>query len=150
MAAEHGHEGVVQLLILNGAAVNARGGLHGTALHAASYGGKEPVVRLLGEMDVDLNQVAHHTTALWVASVKGHLPVVHTLIELGADINKTGDDYGTPVEAAQVWGLESVVQFLINSGAHLVERQLPERPHLVLISIFLRIPANPFTGWWFS
>ncbi|KAJ6566485.1 ankyrin repeat-containing domain protein [Mycena capillaripes] len=130
MAAKEGHEGVVQLLISNGAAVNARGGLHGTALHVASYTDKEPVVRVLGEMDVDLNQVAHHTTALWVASVKGHLPVVHTLIELGADINKTGDNYGTPIEAAQVWGHQSVNDlirlpvFLSDSTEMLKTRQI--------------------------
>ena len=42
-----GHEKIVELLLRNGADVNAQGGVYGTALQAASYGGHEKVVELL-------------------------------------------------------------------------------------------------------
>ncbi|KAE9385090.1 hypothetical protein BT96DRAFT_773109, partial [Gymnopus androsaceus JB14] len=46
-AALIGNEAIVQLLLSNGADVNAQGGLFGNALQAAAYKGLEAVVQLL-------------------------------------------------------------------------------------------------------
>jgi ankyrin repeat protein len=46
-AAENGQLEMVQLLLDQGAEVNAQGGEHGNALYAASAGGHEQVVKVL-------------------------------------------------------------------------------------------------------
>jgi Ankyrin repeats (many copies) len=47
-----GHEGIVKLLVENGADINAQGGEYGSALQGASSGGHEAIVKLLVEMGV--------------------------------------------------------------------------------------------------
>jgi ankyrin repeat domain-containing protein 50 len=47
LAAENGHEKVIELLLGKSADINAQGGEYGNALQAASYGGHEKVVELL-------------------------------------------------------------------------------------------------------
>jgi ankyrin repeat protein len=45
----YGNEGIVKLLLENGAEVNAKGGEYGNALQAASFRGNEAIVKLLLE-----------------------------------------------------------------------------------------------------
>ena len=69
LAAENGHEKVVELLLGNGADVNAQGGDFGNALQAASYGGHEKVVELLLGKGADVNaQRGNYGNALQAAA----------------------------------------------------------------------------------
>ncbi|KDR65435.1 hypothetical protein GALMADRAFT_148708 [Galerina marginata CBS 339.88] len=56
-ASEEGHEGVVKMLLEEGADVNALGGWHGSALQAASEEGHEGVVKMLLENGADVDAV---------------------------------------------------------------------------------------------
>jgi hypothetical protein len=55
LAAEHGHQKMVKLLLDKGADVNAQGGTYGNALQAALQGGHEQVVKLLLDKGADVN-----------------------------------------------------------------------------------------------
>ncbi|KAJ7278295.1 ankyrin repeat domain-containing protein [Mycena rebaudengoi] len=138
-AAQSGSLGMVQLLISQGANVNAQGRYYGNALQAASQEGHEAVVQLLLNQGADaasvegheavvqllFNQGAnvnaqggHYGTALQAASVEGHEAVVQLLLNLGANVNAQGGQYGTALQAASVEGHEAVVQLLLNQGAN--------------------------------
>ena len=69
VALAEGHEAVAELLIENGADVNAQGGLYGNALQAASYEGLEAIAKLLIENGADVNaQGGYYGNALQAAS----------------------------------------------------------------------------------
>ncbi|KAJ7663673.1 hypothetical protein B0H17DRAFT_877217, partial [Mycena rosella] len=62
----------------------------GTALHAASARGHQPVVELLFQNGADVNQMAQGTIALFAASAHGRKIIVRSLIASGADSNLQG------------------------------------------------------------
>ncbi|SLM37407.1 P-loop containing nucleoside triphosphate hydrolase [Lasallia pustulata] len=113
-----GHESVVQLLLKNGADVNAQGGYYGNALQAASLDGHESVVQLLLKNKADVNaQDGFYGNALQAASLDGHESVVQLLLKNKADVNAQDGFYGNALQAASDGGHESVVQLLLRNGA---------------------------------
>ncbi|KAJ7266763.1 ankyrin repeat domain-containing protein [Mycena rebaudengoi] len=117
-ATRSGNLGMVQLLISQGANVNAEGRFHGNALQAASFNGHEEVVQLLLNRGADVNaQDGGYRTALQAASEQGHEAVVQLLLNRGADVNAQGGDYGNALLAASMNGHEAVVELLLNRGA---------------------------------
>jgi ankyrin repeat protein len=117
-AAELGYTEVLQVLISKGADFNARGGLYGNALQAASREGHEKVVQLLLDNGADINvQNGHYGNALQAASDGGHEKVVQLLLDKGADVNARGGLYGNALYAASDGGHEKVVQLLLDNGA---------------------------------
>jgi hypothetical protein len=75
-------ETVVQLLLNQGANVNAQGGQYGTALQAASMEGHEAVVQLFLNQGANVNaQGGHYGTALLV--------VARFSSEIGSNLNRT-------------------------------------------------------------
>ncbi|SLM33828.1 P-loop containing nucleoside triphosphate hydrolase [Lasallia pustulata] len=107
---------LVQLLLKNGADVNAQGGFYGNALEVASVYGHESVVQLLLKNGADVNAQGYGN-ALQAASAGGHESVVQLLLENGADVNAQGGRYGNALQAASEGGHESVVQLLLKNGA---------------------------------
>ncbi|KAE9389679.1 ankyrin [Gymnopus androsaceus JB14] len=57
-AASNGNQAIVQLLLANGADVNAQGGLYTNALYAAASKGNEAIVQLLLTNGADVNAQA--------------------------------------------------------------------------------------------
>ncbi|CAL8575827.1 hypothetical protein XPA_001728 [Xanthoria parietina] len=90
-ASERGHDQVVQMLLDNGADVNAQGGSYTNALQAASAGGHDQVVQMLLDNGADVNaQGGSYTNALQAASAGGHDQVVQMLLDQGTDVNVQG------------------------------------------------------------
>ncbi|KAI9878142.1 MAG: hypothetical protein M1830_001788 [Pleopsidium flavum] len=110
---------VGQLLIDDGADVNAEGGSYGGALQAACHEGHEAIVQLLIAKGANVNaQGGLYGTALQTASKWGHEAIVQLLIAKGANVNAQGELYGTALQTASKWGHEAIVQLLIEKGAN--------------------------------
>jgi ankyrin repeat protein len=97
LAAEGGDERMAQLLIDNGANVNAKHKLHGTPLHAAAGGQHIKVVRLLIDKGADRNakDINGHTPLDHAASfplVRGHRTDTMMLLERLATDEKSHAD----------------------------------------------------------
>ncbi|KAF8218034.1 ankyrin repeat-containing domain protein [Mycena galopus ATCC 62051] len=111
-------EAIVQLLLENGADVNANGGL---ALKLASSQGNDDMVQFLIHSGADVNMYSDQFgTALLAAASKGHESTVRLLLENNA--NKNIEDGISGSEAALVvasgQGHKSIVKMLISLGTN--------------------------------
>ena len=122
-AAENGQLGLVQLLIREGADVNAEGDHQGTPLHLAAEAGCEEVVEVLLSGGADLKRRDWTgRSPLHYAARSGHLGVVETLVERGADIDARGQGQWaefTPLHEAAYEGNAEVVDLLLSKGARI-------------------------------
>ena len=144
-AAIEGHKEIAELLIAEGADVNAKtndgktpldeainpfynkteianllhkhGGKHGT-IHSAVGGGDVEAVKefLAAGADVNVKDKRGFTPLHW-ASISGHKEAVELLIDNGADVNAMRGGGGTPLSYAASWGHEEIVELLIANGA---------------------------------
>ena len=117
LAAEHGHEAVVRLLIEKDCVdINTKDHNDWTPLAFAVHSGHEAIVRLLIERDgIDINaKDSFHWTPLTWAAWSGNEAVVRLLIERDSvDIDAKGNNRKTPLMRAARCGREAVVRLLI-------------------------------------
>jgi ankyrin repeat protein len=120
VAAEHGHAGVVRLLLERGADVNASDYYNYTALNNAARQGHEEVVSILLSCGANSSRRSvTGSTALIVASFTGHLDVVRQLLQhmAGRGLDER-DDYGcTALRGACSSGHVEVARSLLLAGA---------------------------------
>lgn len=91
---------ILQMLLDNGANVNADAGSFGTALTAASYRGHRKIVEMLLDRGAKLTtENESFSPALDAALVAGNEEVVNMLIDHGARL----DGYGFKTQKTQVW-----------------------------------------------
>ena len=89
MAAYNGHKDVVDLLIVNGAPLNAQDGQGRTALMRAAWQGRTEVVGLLINQGASVNiQDQSGESALMNAARRGRTEIMTMLIGAGADIEQ--------------------------------------------------------------
>ncbi|MBE3047284.1 ankyrin repeat domain-containing protein [Candidatus Bathyarchaeota archaeon] len=111
-AASQGGNEIVQILLDNGAEVNARGYAGTTALH---YARNEELVQILLCAGADVNSKDDISlTLLYQASSYGHPEIVRILLDNGADVNITKLGR-TALDAAK--GKPEIQQMLIERGA---------------------------------
>ena len=119
-AARAGNETTAELLLDNGANVNALGGTYGTALQFAAKEGREKMVKLLLERGADVNLAGGDLcTALQAAASEGTLTLVQLLLEKGADVNIEGGKYGSALQAACSISSTRIVKELLARGANI-------------------------------
>uniref|UniRef100_A0A8H7NI08 NACHT domain-containing protein n=1 Tax=Bionectria ochroleuca TaxID=29856 RepID=A0A8H7NI08_BIOOC len=117
-ASEGGHLEIAQMLIQNGADINAQGGKYGNALQAASAEGHREIAKLLIENGASVNsQGGRYSNALQAASERGHREIAKLLIENGAGVNAQGGVDGNALQAASVYGHPEIAKLLIENGA---------------------------------
>lgn len=116
-AAKRGQRDIAELLLNNGADINARGGFYGNALQVASSGGYEAVVKLLLDKGAKLNMQDEDSNMLQTAAASGHELIVMALLNKFADVNAQGGFYGSALQAASAEGHELVVKRLLDRGA---------------------------------
>jgi ankyrin repeat protein len=108
----------VELLLRDGADINAHGGYFGNALQAASYYGHDQIAQRLLESGANINAPGgYFGNALQAASYQGHDHIVQRLLENGADVNARGEEYGTALQTASYRGHIQIVQRLLKNGA---------------------------------
>ncbi|EXL39659.1 hypothetical protein FOCG_17746 [Fusarium oxysporum f. sp. radicis-lycopersici 26381] len=111
---------VARDLISEGADVNAKGGIYGNALQAASCNGYLEVVQLVLDKGANINaQGGEYGNALQAASYNGYLEVVQLLLDKGADIHVQGGKYGNALPAALDSGHLEVALLLLDKGANI-------------------------------
>jgi|GEM_PF-212966 len=131
-AADRGTIAAVELLLQNGAAVNAADAAGSTALMAASQRGAPDIVALLLEHGADANQRSKlGSTALSLANSAGHIAVVKRLRQAGAT-HATGPDLKALMEPEKLNAKAPdryEVRLETSSGNLLVEVQRGWAPH---------------------
>jgi serine/threonine-protein phosphatase 6 regulatory ankyrin repeat subunit B len=119
VAAEHGHAGVVRLLLKGGADVNASDYSDVTALQYAAEGGHEEVVPVLLSHGADINRKGFYgSTALIRASYHGHLNIVRQLLQhtAGCGLDEKDDLGRTALRWACGLGHVEVARYLLLAG----------------------------------
>jgi ankyrin repeat protein len=121
-AARNGHALVVKLLLDSGVDIEAKVN-ELTPLHNAAYNGHEAVVELLLDRGANINASGKKDrdadTPLTMALQGGYEAVALRLINSGADWTVPASWYGCKaLHFAARWGLETVVQLLLEKGEH--------------------------------
>ncbi|KAK1723159.1 ankyrin repeat-containing domain protein [Colletotrichum acutatum] len=107
--------------------VNMIGGLHGTALQAATCTGDIEAVELLLRKGADTNTTAGQLgTALQTAAYEGEPEIVELLLARGSDTNIRGGKYRSALNAAIFKGYWDIVEILLDGRARPDCHQLPE------------------------
>jgi ankyrin repeat protein len=121
LAVMGGNMKVVQLLLENGADVNAQADEnYESALSLAVYRGNEAIVQLLLKNGADVNaQVGtSNTSILTKAIMEDNEVIIRLLLKNGADINaQIGGDFGSAFAIAANKGNQGIVQLLLENGA---------------------------------
>lgn len=123
LAAEAGHDSMIQWLLSAGAEVNTRN-LNWpalTALRAAAEGGHAVIVERLLEAGANVNTRASSDTgytALQAAAENGHGAIVERLLQAGANRYAAGRFGCTAVERAAVGGHIKIVERLLADVGH--------------------------------
>jgi len=144
-AAFMGHKDVAELLLADGADVNATNNFGETPLHEAASMGHKDVAELLLASNADVNAKGNYrTTTLHLAAYMGHRDVSELLLAHGADVDiydaakvckverveallkanpgllsSKDHKYGrTPLHWAALYGNKDVVELLLAKGAN--------------------------------
>ncbi len=122
-AVRGGHEGVVRVLLENGADPSASGGsrIPGTALHSAVDLGRRPIVRMLlrAGAPIDATEGTFRKTPLHLAARNGDMMLVSLLLDHGGDPNTFDASSWTPLQYAMEMGAYELIPLLVRHGANL-------------------------------
>ncbi|KAH7133178.1 ankyrin repeat-containing domain protein [Dactylonectria estremocensis] len=134
IAAKHGHEAVVQMLLNNGTAIEVQDNQRQRPMHMAAQQGHADVVRLLLSSGAFIEEIGASCakSPFHLASEHGHEIVSRQLLDHGAGAEVVDDSGRTPLLCAAAEGHVAVVQLLLDRGAHLEAHDLSGRKSLSL------------------
>ncbi|OBT45685.1 hypothetical protein VE00_03929 [Pseudogymnoascus sp. WSF 3629] len=118
-AAASGNLEAVQLLLAEGADVNALSGNYGYALVAAAHNGHDATALGLLKNGAEVNaQGGRYGCALAAAAERGHEEMVYILLQAGAEVNAEGGKYAGALVVAAGMGHANIVKILLKRGAN--------------------------------
>ena len=113
-----GHDKVAEILLKNGAEVDATENDGWTSLHIVAWGGYDKVAEILLKNGAKVNATENDGwTPLHLAAQAGRDNVVEILLANRADVNAITEDGYTPLHMAAFNGHAIVVQLLLNQQA---------------------------------
>ncbi|KAF7516675.1 hypothetical protein PCG10_002003 [Penicillium crustosum] len=115
-----GLQRIAEVLLAEGADVNAPGGKRGNALNGALDKGQEGIAHLLLANGADIHVPADefHGTALQYASLEGARGIVELLLAKNVDVNALGSPLNA-LQCASVGGQVDVAELLLAKGAEI-------------------------------
>jgi ankyrin repeat protein len=118
-AAISGNEDVVELLVVNKAAINSQDYQGFTPLHWAASKGHLGVVRMLIKYGADIHIRTNRgrTPLFLVAMNNGNTSIAKLLIDAGADVNSAENSGATPLSYAPFRGFNEIIDLLLDHGA---------------------------------
>ena len=118
-AAQSYSKEIVDLLIANGADVNAKDRTGSPPLHWAVLKGQKDIVELLIEAGADMyvRKKRGGDNLLHIAALRGHKEVAEMLIVKGFDVNSRNDEEETPFYNTAFAGHAEVAKLFIEKGA---------------------------------
>ncbi|WXC60871.1 hypothetical protein SNK03_006754 [Fusarium graminearum] len=115
-ACEHGHLGIVKVLMSRSSQNNdTRNGMP-TPLMLASQKGHIDIAKFLIDYGVDIHKTVKRKNAISLASAEGHAMVVRMLFDAGADLHFSNADGASLLSLAADHINEEVVKFLLGKG----------------------------------
>lgn len=118
LAASHGHEALVRLLLQKIAHVDQKSGwLDAPLLHAAKQG-SEAIVKILLDRGANIEPSPHRCeTPLSNAAREGHVAIVKLLLDRGANFQSRRHRCETPLSNAAKKNHKAIVELLLEKGA---------------------------------
>lgn len=117
LAVRHLHREIVDLLVFQGADLNAQNRLRHSPLHVAAAAGAFEIVVALIEAGADVDALAHVDRPLQLAVRSGHVKVVTHLIEHGASLSDSGGrGSGSLLHDACAGRSTEVLELLLDRG----------------------------------
>lgn len=151
-AAQRGIVSVVQVLLDEGANINAKTNDGDTALIIAALEGHADIVTLLTEKGADVNTKKNDGwTALMAAVLGEKVDIVRYLMNKEADINATTNDGGTALMAVAQLGNVDITLALLEKGANINAKatngatpliQATQEGHVEVVKILLANGAD--------
>ena len=109
------HPETAQILLDNGANIEAQDGCQQTLLHLASKTGRLELLQLLLDKGANCNaKECNKLTPLHFASREGFFEITKLLLDKGADVNEKPDSKETPLHFAARSGHQEIVQLLLD------------------------------------
>ncbi|MDC7235830.1 MAG: ankyrin repeat domain-containing protein [Spirochaetales bacterium] len=125
LAAEQGHEGVLSLLMEEGADLDARDKPGNTALHSAVRGGYKNIVTMLLNAGADVNATDYNSNVpLHMAMTHDNdTEILRILLSAGADVNAKNSFGNTALHLSVTLNKErTAAEYILDYGAQLESR----------------------------
>ncbi|KAJ5212611.1 uncharacterized protein N7498_004257 [Penicillium cinerascens] len=119
LAASHGRESVVKLLLNMGAKVDLPDKDGKSPLHEAAEEDYEKIAQILLDKGADIEmRNSNNYTPLYLAAGRGYDTMTTLLLDRGANVDSMSDDGRTVLHAAAMHGTVTVVKALLDRGAN--------------------------------
>jgi ankyrin repeat protein len=129
-AAAGGHKDVAELLLANGADVDAKDDNGVTPLYTAATKGYKGVAELLLANGADVNAKTHRGyTPLHTAASHNQKEMAALLLAKGANVNAISEQGVTPLRIANRKGYKEIEELLRQHGGFQLPASLPEWPY---------------------